>query len=235
MSLSKADPMTAEVIAQYLRDHPDFFRERQELTELMSLPVRQEGTVSLVEIKLRRQREKIADLEEEITELMSMAANNGQHFHQFMSLQETILKCHTLSQVVDAINQFSKELSLTAYLKLLHCDNLKHHINMENWQRFATNHFNGKSAYLGRLKKADRDLLFNHDRCPELGSFAILPLEKSKPLGVIAFSSNDGGHFQPSMDTLFLRHLATVVSHLVSTLEWENNGPTNNVLNHTSA
>lgn len=232
--------MTAEVVAQYLRDHPDFFKERQELTELLSLPVRQEGAISLVEIKLKRQREKISDLEEEITELMSIATNNGQHFHQFMSLQETILKHHNLSQVVDSIDQFAQDLSLKAHIKLLNIDRPKYHISMDNWQRFATNHFNGKNVYLGRLKKADRDLLFSHDRCPELGSFVVLPLEKSEPLGVIAFSSNDGGHFQPNMDTLFLRHLATVVSHLVSTLKWENNGRNNNtldnnVLNHTSA
>lgn len=235
MSLSEADAMTAEVVAQYLRDHPDFFKERQELTELLSLPVHQEGAISLVEIKLKRQRDKISALEEEITELMSIATNNGQHFHQFMNLQETILKHQTLSLVVKEINRFAQELSLTAHIKLLNSKQPKYHLSMENWQRFAINHFNGKDVYLGRLKKADRDLLFSHDRCPELGSFVVLPLEKMEPLGVIAFSSKDGGHFQPNMDTLFLRHLATVVSHLATTLKWENKGQNNNVLNHTSA
>jgi len=226
--------MTDEVVAQYLRDHPDFFKSKQELVGLMALPVHQEGAVSLVEIQLKRQREQIAALEEEITQLMSIAANNGQHFHQFMTLQAILLKCCTLSQVVDAIHQFSKKLSLTAYIKLLHSDHPKYQISMENWQRFATNHFNGKQAYLGRLKNSDRRLLFANSHCPELGSFVVLPLEKSEPLGIIAFSSDDGGHFQPNMDTLFLRHLAILISHLVSILDWENNKLTDNVLNHTS-
>lgn len=236
MSLHEADATTAEVVAQYLRDHPDFFKSRQELVEQMALPVRQEGTVSLVEIKLKRQRDKIVELEEEITELMSIAANNGQHFHQFMALQETILKCRDLSEVINSIDKFAKDLSLTAYIKLLGGDhNPKFQIGMESWQRFATNHFNGKAAYLGRLKNSDRNLLFANDSTPELGSFVVLPLEKSEPLGILAFSSQDGGHFQPSMDTLFLRHLSIVVSHLVSSLDWKNNELPNNVVNHTSA
>lgn len=213
---------------------PDFFVERQSLIEKLSLPTRQEGTVSLVEIQLKRQRERIAELEEEITELMSIAANNGQYFHQFMSLQEQILKCDKLEQVISAIKTVANTLSLKAYVKLIGAADTAHHINLENWQRFSTNHFNGKPAYLGRLKSADRELLFKEDNCPELGSFVVLPLEKGEPLGIIAFSSDDGGHFQPNMDTLFLRHLSVVVSHLVSTLEWQDRGLAN-VISHTPA
>ncbi len=221
LSSYEANAATAEVVAQYLQDHPDFFKERQALVEKLSLPLHQEGAVSLVEVQLKRQRQKIAQLEEEITELMSIANGNGQNFHQFMELQEKILSCDTLNQVISTIETFAKALSLTGYVKLLDHRNPKFHINQSNWQRFATNHLNGKPAYLGRFKKADRDLLFADDRSPELGSFVVLPLEKKAPLGIIAFSSEDGGHFQPEMDTFFLRHLAITVSHLVATLEWD--------------
>ncbi|CSI54983.1 3'-5'-cyclic nucleotide phosphodiesterase [Vibrio cholerae] len=40
-------------------------------------------------------------------------------------------------------------------------------------------------------------------------------------MGILAFASEDGGHFQPSMDTLFLRHLALVLAHLIETLPWQ--------------
>ncbi|GAK84773.1 protein of unknown function DUF484 [Vibrio ponticus] len=69
------------------------------------------------------------------------------------------------------------------------------------------------------MRKADRELLFGeHNRAPELGSYVVLPLVKGKAQGLIAFSSEDGGHFQPHMDTLFLRHLALVLSHAIATL-----------------
>lgn len=153
MSLFNADDLTEEVVAQFLSDHPDFFTHRQDLVERLSLPVNQEGAVSLVEIQLKRQRERINQLEEQITELMTIAASNGQHFHQFMDLQETILKCHSLRQVISAIEKLANSLSLTVYIKLLDCSKVKYHLDRGNWQRFSTNHLNGKSAYLGRLKK----------------------------------------------------------------------------------
>jgi uncharacterized protein YigA (DUF484 family) len=46
-------------------------------------------------------------------------------------------------------------------------------------------------------------------------------LAKQSPIGLLAFSSEDGGHFQPYMDTLFLRHLALVVAHMAETLPWQ--------------
>ncbi len=233
LSSYEPDAATAEVVAQYLQDHPDFFKERQALVEQLSLPTHREGAVSLIEIQLKRQREKIVRLEEEITELMSIANGNDQNFHQFMALQEKILSCDTLNQVVSAIEQFAKGLSLTAYVKLLDHTEPKLHISQSSWQRFVTNHLNGKQAYLGRLKKADRERLFANDHSSELGSFVVLPLEKKSPQGMIAFSSEDGGHFQPEMDTFFLHHLAITVSHLVSTLEWNDKGLVH-VSNHTS-
>ncbi|QAV05956.1 Protein of unknown function DUF484 [Vibrio cholerae] len=54
-----------------------------------------------------------------------------------------------------------------------------------------------------------------------MGSYVVLPLQRQAPLGILAFASEDGGHFQPSMDTLFLRHLALVLAHLIETLPWQ--------------
>ena len=99
-------------------------------------------------------------------------------------------------------------------------------MTLENYQYFAHRHLASKNAYLGRLRKADRDALFHGISVPEMGSYVILPLEKTQPLGVLAFSSEDGGHFQPDMDTLFLRQLALVVAHLSQTLVWNGHAMT---------
>lgn len=218
----EADAMTAEVVAEYLRDNPDFFLQRRDLVDRLALPNHEQGAVSLVHVQLNRQRQRIEELEEEITTLMSLAANNDRTFHEFMALQEQILKCETLYEVVRAIESKAIELGLVAHIKLLECDVCKYHIARDQYQRFATNHLNGKPAYLGRMRKADRDTLFNAEtQVPELGSYVVLPLSRNTVQGVLAFSSEDGGHFQPHMDTLFLRHLALVFSHLIATLPWQ--------------
>lgn len=222
MSQIEADALTEEVIAEYLRDNPDFFLSRRELVDRLALPSQEQGTVSLVHVQLNRQRQRIEDLEEEITSLMSLAKSNDQTFHEFMMLQEQILKCDSLLLVVKAIEEMAKSLGLVAYVRLLGSESAYYSLSKESYQRFATNHLNGKEAYLGRMRKADRELLFgdNH-RAPEMGSYVVLPLRRNSLQGVLAFSSTDGGHFQPHMDTLFLRHLALVLSHLIESLPWQ--------------
>ncbi|WP_159657591.1 DUF484 family protein [Vibrio atypicus] len=222
MSQIEADALTEEVIAEYLRDNPDFFSNRRELVDRLALPTQEQGAVSLVHVQLNRQRQRIEELEEEITALMSLAKSNDQTFHEFMALQEQILKCDSLVSVVKAIEEMAKSLGLVAYVRLFDADSNFYSLARDEYQRFATNHLNGKEAYLGRMRKADRELLFadNH-RAPEMGSYVVLPLKRKALQGVLAFSSCDGGHFQPHMDTLFLRHLALVLSHLIESLPWQ--------------
>ncbi|MDN3696666.1 MULTISPECIES: DUF484 family protein [Vibrio] len=238
MSQVEANALTAEIVAEYLRDNPDFFLQRRELVDRLSLPNHQQGAVSLVEVQLKRQRQRIEELEEEITTLMSLAANNDRTFYEFMELQEQILQCDNIAQVVKAIKLKAKDLGLKAYVRLLNQEvpelRLSPELNLskEGWARFSTNHLNGKDAYLGRLRKADREALLGEHSGPELGSYVVLPLVKQSSLGALAFSSEDGGHFQPHMDTLFLRHLALVVAHLIETLTWPENDER---IQHTSS
>ncbi|MDW2173441.1 DUF484 family protein, partial [Vibrio sp. 1567] len=163
----------------------------------------------------------IEELEEEITTLMSLAANNDRTFYEFMDLQGSILKCGDFKQVISAIELKAKDLGLRAYVRLFSQCDASTQLSKEHYQRFATNHLNGKEAYLGRLRKVDREALFGNMDVPEMGSYVVLPLVKKQTLGVLAFSSEDGGHFQPDMDTLFLRHLSLVVAHLAQTLVWQ--------------
>ncbi|USD65367.1 DUF484 family protein [Vibrio sp. SCSIO 43136] len=238
MSYPEADALTAEVVAQYLQDHPDFFQTRSELVSSLQIPHQQQGAVSLVEIQMRRQRQRIEELEEEITTLMSLAASNDRTFHDFMQLQEQILQCDYLEEAITCVTKTAVKLGLQGWVKLLDSAESRHQLSTETYQRFAMNHFNGKPAYLGRMKSADREALFGDERVPEMGSYVVLPMLSrqpfGKPLGLVAFASEDGGHFQPNMDTLFLRHLCLVLAHMVQILPWRREEKSAHV-SHTTA
>ncbi|MGL6170684.1 MAG: DUF484 family protein [Vibrio sp.] len=214
------DALSEQRVVEYLERHGDFFQRHSELVERLTLPSGS-AAVSLTHIQLARQRQRIEELEQQIASLMSLAANNDRTFHEFMALQEQLLKCASLQDVVQAIEVKAQALNLRAYLRLLTRDDDQYGLASEDWQRFATNHFNGKSAYLGRLRQADRQSLLGDLPAPEMGSYVVLPLQRHSALGILAFASEDGGHFQPSMDTLFLRHLALVLVHLIETLPWQ--------------
>nr|WP_217702244.1 DUF484 family protein [Vibrio ostreicida] len=214
--------MTAEVVAEYLRDNPSFFDTRRHLIDSLSLSHQEQGAVSLVQVQLTRQRQRIEELEEEITTLMSMAQRNDKTFQEFMGLQERLLNCDSLLSAIQAVEETAKSLGLLAYVRLFECDSSYYSLNRADYQRFATTHLNGKQAYLGRMRKSDRQRLFGaKNRAPEMGSYVVLPIKKKALLGMLAFSSADGGHFQPDMDTLFLRHLVLVFAQLVEILPWQ--------------
>nr|WP_073580737.1 DUF484 family protein [Vibrio quintilis] len=222
MEIEESDALTAEVVAEYLRHHPDFFIHRPELAERLTLP-QEPGAVSLAHIQMRRQRQRIESLEEEITALMSLAAGNDRTFQHFMVLQEDILRCDELFQVIRLIEQRAADINLRAYIRLsAPLSASQYRLDMDYWQSFSRSYLNGSQAYLGRMRKVDRDGLFGGQTpSPEFGSYVVLPLESHKMAGILAFSSEDGGHFQPSMDTLFLYHLGVVLSHLIDILPWK--------------
>ncbi len=218
MSVTETENLSAEIVADYLQQHPDFFLGRPELVDRLSLVDQQQGAISLVEIKMRRQRQRITELEEEITSFMSLAASNDRTFHQLMALQQQLLTCDSLPVLQSVLNQHAQQMGLQAHLLLL--EQGAKPLTQETYQRFMADHLNGKEAYLGRLNRQDRYVLFGQmpfgdNQMSELGSYVILPLYHQQALGLLAFSSQQGGHFQPSMDTLFLRHLASLVSYLL--------------------
>ena len=55
--------MTEQDIADYLKNHPDFFTHHPELLQQLTIPhSHEEGTMSLVEAQLAQQREQIKTL-----------------------------------------------------------------------------------------------------------------------------------------------------------------------------
>ncbi len=212
--------LTEDVVAQFLMDHPDFFQQYPELLGRIKVDTPERGVVSLVEVQVSKLRDRIGDLEEEITQLMSLAAKNDRLFHDFANVQKQLLMCEDFSQAAKVIEQKAQSLNLTAHIKIIDHSHPKYHIEKIALDNFSKKFLNGHSAYLGRLRQAERDKLLayaglNHSST-ELGSFAVLPLGQSTPIGVIAFASHDGGHFEPNMDTVFLEQLVSVFHYLLT-------------------
>ncbi|MDP5255713.1 MULTISPECIES: DUF484 family protein [unclassified Vibrio] len=215
-SLFDASPLSSEQVAQYLLRHPEFFLKHPDIVDQIDIEVTGEGVFSLGQLQQRRQRQKILDLEAEIERLRDVASNNDKTFYQFMSLQTRLLECRSLDEVEAQLHALANHLGLQSYLQLFDHDKTSSLLSRDGFKRFAKQHLNGKSAYLGRLRNKDREGLFGKQSAPELGSYVVLPLRyQEQTLGILAFSSEDGGHFEPEMDTLFLDQLAGLVSHLL--------------------
>ncbi len=75
---------------------------------------RTQGTVSLVERQLDRQRERIEQLEQEITELMGIASENERIFRVYADLYGELYGCQSLFEVSAVMGKaFVQRLRLT--------------------------------------------------------------------------------------------------------------------------
>lgn len=204
-------------VVSFLQDNPDFFLRQRDLLLHLRVPHAQRGAVSLVEIQLEKLRERVSEQEEEITQLMSIAAGNENLFRVFSGLHCALFGANTEEDIHHALDKLASSLSLTVNLRLyepsLHAPK-RHVLDSAAVEKLKAAHFCGQRIYLGRLRKINGEQFVTPS--PELGSYALVPVGQTKELGFLSFASKDGGHFQPSLDTLFIEQIAEHIAILLT-------------------
>ncbi|GEA51212.1 3',5'-cyclic-nucleotide phosphodiesterase [Vibrio inusitatus NBRC 102082] len=214
--------LTATDVEQFLIDNPDFFEGREYLVDSLSIPHQQEGAVSLFELQLRRQRQQMQTIESEKNELLALVSRNDRIFRHFVELERRSLMANSGEKVISAIEHKAREMNLKVVVGVVGHVHSQLNISKENWSRFKAKNIADRGAYLGRLKRSDRELIFSKGTpVSELGSYAVISFEHPYLEGFLCFCSEDGGRFQPNQDTLYLNHLAMVIAHQLFHLEWQ--------------
>ena len=208
------------LIAEYLQENSDFFERHPQLLQQLSLRHQQRGSVSLVERQHQVLRQRIMQLEEEITDLMVTARRNEELFRVYSDLYVALLECNSLDEVMDALQQtFAQQLNMPA-LSLKFFDSP---IELDEQFTFAADthkkllskRFSHSQVYLGRLTADEKRLLFPDEA---IASVALLLLGERGELGMLAIGNQDAGHFEPAMDTLLVRQLQALLSRILPPL-----------------
>lgn len=209
-------PITDELVSAYLQDNPDFFSRNNELMTGLRLADNQRGTVSLVERQQQQLRQKVHALEDEITQLMSVASHNESLFTLYSDLYLRLLDCESASELLDCLTQTTKELlSLSAFKLFLVSDiDIAHDsLSKNDCKGVMQNRLSNSDYYFGRLQQSEQQLIFSHN-CS--GSVVLVKLVHDEcELGFLAISSEDAHHFDPRMDTLLLSQFKRLVAKLL--------------------
>lgn len=211
-------PLTDELVSSYLQDNPDFFSRNSELVTGLRLNDTQRGTVSLVERQQQQLRQKVHNLEDEITQLMSVGNHNEQLFMLYSDLYLRLLDCQSAEELLDCLDQTTTELlSLSAFkLWLVNTGEatLSHSsLSKNDCAGVMQNRLTNDDYYFGRLQASEQELIFSQS-CS--GSVVLIKLEHNeKELGFLAISSKDAQHFDPRMDTLLLSQFKKLVAKLL--------------------
>lgn len=209
-------PLTDELVSAYLQDNPEFFNRNNELMTGLRLADNQRGTVSLVERQQQQLRQKAHDLEDEITQLMSVASHNESLFTLYSDLYLRLLDCESANELLDCLTQTTKELlSLSAFtLYLTNTVDIEHeNLSKNDCQGVMQNRLSNSDYYFGRLQQSEQQLIFSNN-CT--GSVVLVKLVHDDcELGFFAISSDDAHHFDPRMDTLLLSQFKRLVAKLL--------------------
>ncbi|WP_371374712.1 DUF484 family protein [Thalassotalea aquiviva] len=215
-TILESDILSDDLVAEYLQNNPHFFNQQPQLLAALKLSDSKRGVVSLVERQQQVQRQKIQNLEEEITNLMTVASYNQSLFSVYNDLYLNLIDCNTVAQFIDCLNDTVVNLLNLSGVKFC----LKKHLPEQHpslmtsgFEPILDQRLAHEEFYFGRLNANERQALFAQQT---VGSVVLIKLtDKSETLGFIAINSADPEHFQPGMDLLLLNQFRSLVAKLL--------------------
>ena len=104
--------MTEQDIADYLKNHPDFFTHRPELLQQLTIPhSHEEGTISLVEAQLAQQREQIKTLTLLLEKFHQLAHQEADIFFALLPLQKKLFQAEDFIAINEKLDDWQKAMS----------------------------------------------------------------------------------------------------------------------------
>ena len=211
-------------MVRYLRDHPAFFEEHQDVLAGMVLSHESGSAVSLIERQVQILREKKEELKRKLQGLINTAQNNEQLNNNINALILELLDAATLNDVLKVIEQrIRADFEVDAIVvKLLASGNnvLKDHAELTAWQQPALiigeKVMTARQPVCGSFNTEQMQALFDD---ADIKSAGIVPLAKGKNskncYGIIAIGSYDPQRFRADMGTLFLTLLGQVLTRIL--------------------
>ena len=221
----KVDALSHEQVAEYLREHPDFFVGQDELLRSLTLPHDSGQAISLVERQVHLFREQRDALRREMVELVSIARHNDRLFEKSKRLLLQVIEAKTINDMAAAVDDSMRgDFGLDAASVLLFTDNdgpsagrgqgALQLVDRGEAQRRLGTLLEGDRAVCGHFNEHERSFLFP-DRDDPIASVALMPLRHQGLVGVFAVGSCQPGYFDQSMGSLFLGYISDTLSRLL--------------------
>lgn len=219
----KAEALTHDQVADYLRTNPDFFVDQDELLRSLTLPHDSGRAISLVERQVHLFREQRDTLRHELVELVSIARHNDRLFEKSKRLLMQVIEARSLNEMAAAIDDSIRgDFGLDAASVILFTDKTLptspegalHVVSPADAKARLGSLLDGQRAVCGQFRESERAFLFP-DREEPIASVALVPLRHDDLMGVFAVGSREAGYFDKSMGSLFLTYISDTLSRLL--------------------
>lgn len=215
------DKLSADLVARYLRDHPDFFGQQPDLLANLTLPHASGNAISLVERQVGVLRERNTGLQSQLTELVKTARDNDQLFDKMKRLVLALLEARTLPEIIAALyKSLGSDFAVSHYNLLLLGDeqalprSAARVVGIDEANDHIGALLRSSRTTCGALRPEELQLLFG-DRSGDVGSAAVIPLCNGDTFGLLALGHVDPHYYRSDMGTLYLSHIADVLNRLI--------------------
>jgi uncharacterized protein YigA (DUF484 family) len=230
------DAAQEHAIADYLRDHPEFFVTHTGLLADIRVPHPTAGTVSLIERQVSVLREQNQDLKRQLHALVHVARDNDRLNEQMQRLTLALMEAPDLSATLRVLgdslhNDFRADaLVLGLFAQEGQLPHFDHHEllglralsdKVEDAAAFATLLATGKPL-CGHLRRTQLNFLFGDIAQENVASAVVLALNaqsadtlQPKRLGMLGIGSRDPKRYHAAMGTLFLSYLGELIGRAV--------------------
>ncbi len=217
------DTISETAIAEYLRDHPDFFERHAPLLLRLKLPHETSGfTVSLVERQVALLRQRNAQLERQLKDLIAVAKTNDSLVQKIHQLSVKLMNAGDLPARLEQLETSLREdfaaeraalvlFAHAGYTGPLRSGFVKT-LDREDpdLKPFAA-FMRASRPRCGPLRDRQKALLFERD-ADSIASAAMLPLGTEASIGFLVIGSRDPAHFHPGKRMDFLARIGELVA-----------------------
>jgi len=215
--------VTAEEVAAYLRKHPEFFSQYQELLTDLRIPHPSGEAVSLVEKQLTILREKNEQTRKQMHELIEIARQNEELARRMHQLALTLMDATNTKEIFSILYENLKRnfradrvavklFADPAFIDTFPGEEFAGHELIE--ENLFKSVIEKRMPISGKLKRQQQVFLFGDDG-DEIESAVIVPLHGEEWGGVLVIGSTDPEKFQESMGVELLANLAEVLSLII--------------------
>ena len=216
-----SNTITADQVAQYLSENPDFFVNRDSLLADITLPHESGQAISLLERQVKILRDRSIDARHTLSVLVENAKYNDQLFSVTRALILALLAEEDIAQIASAteanlctqpgIDACSVILFNSSELKQVQHTRIEDKSDLEEPLNAV---LRGRRTVCQQVDKDLAKILFPKSNA-NIRSAAICPIGRNNMLGVLAIGNKSQDYFNPELETLFLDFIGEVLESLL--------------------
>jgi uncharacterized protein YigA (DUF484 family) len=215
------DTVAEDSIADYLKSHPDFFERHSTLMLGLKLPHRAGGaSISLVERQVSMLRQRNAQLERQLKDLVAVAKQNDALVEKIHQLCLKLMRAPTIAGRLEQLEtglreDFAAERAVLVLFPEAQAGAVRQGFvrrlgsDDPDVRPFAT-FLRAAKPRCGPLRDRQKNI-FERD-ADEVSSAAFVPLGVDSQLGFLIIGSRDPEHFHPGKRMDFLARLGEVLA-----------------------